>query len=758
LAYYVLDIRANHDDTSIVSTTNKFAVGEVIAIAGQSLAEAFLTTFVTSDPATIAGLGVSVSQFGMVFASYANNGGAYPPVADGPDQNYPPAGWVAPADATAINGTGVAEFLRLAVAGTGVPCAVVGYAVGGTSIASWLPGYAGANPGHWTKLIANLTAAGSKFGAIIWDQGHYESKDGTTSSIYLAALQSLFSAITAQFPASGAYKKLVATIPGIGSYGSGPSFIEMVRATAKQYVASDANAVYVDGMDATLWTDLVHPSQAGNIIYARHFYRAFMAAIGVRGHGDSGPVITGATRAYNSQNIDLSVSQPNGGTALVQVGAALDQFQVFPAGQTTGAVAVSSIDTTVSTRIRLVLTAAPTEPQAFDVWYRLPPDTATIVSHGIYDNVTDSDGLAQGRQLTLVAAAISVAAPSYTLTIAFTPPTLVSTSIAVSGTYSGGGVPTALDYSSDSGTTWTAASTPTIGSGNYSFAISAGLQVGTYVLMVRDHNSTTTTVSSAVFTIAQASPPTLPTLSNQIFALDTSAAVGKLFTDTAATTQALSGQKVAYLKEATNTGNDFTQATLALRPTYATNVKNGMPGIRFTGSLSQFMTEVAGGTFGGVMKSSTGYGMLAIVTPATLPTAAAQTIMAVGSSSGFSFARVLQQLTAGAYRTSRIADASNNSAVSGTNVAANTLSKAVSRWDGTNIKVAVNAIADASATVTGTFNNAWTENSALGAEANGGTWQFYFDGWVHEIRIWNTALSDTDRDNLLTYATSKWGS
>lgn len=105
---------------------------------------------------------------------------------------------------------------------------------------------------------------------------------------------------------------------------------------------------------------------------------------------------------------------------------------------------------------------------------------------------------------TAVSSAITVAAAaSETLAVSTITAPAASTTFTVSGTYTGG-PPTALDYSTDGGTTWVAAASPTIGSGAFSFSISGGLAAGTYTVEVRDHTNTSVTATSNSFTIAAA--------------------------------------------------------------------------------------------------------------------------------------------------------------------------------------------------------------------------------------------------------------
>lgn len=304
LKRYLIDLRANSDDTSDTSTTNGVMVGELVAFSGQSLAEDFVSTAASGDPTTISSLGLTTSNWGFIFAAYASNTGPYPPVPDGPDVNYPPAGWQKPADAGIFRSTWFVEFANRLITLLGVPIGLIGYAVGGSGIVSWLPGYTGVNAGHWDKLVNVLTLAGGKFGTFLWDQGHYETKNGNTASNYLAQLQLLFASLNTAFPV--AFRTVIGTIPSIGNYGGGPTAIAMVRDTAKQYAAGAPSTAYVDGRDSALMPDLVHPSQAGNITYARHWYRATANLLGAQIPGDHGPTMVGASRAYGSRWIYIA--------------------------------------------------------------------------------------------------------------------------------------------------------------------------------------------------------------------------------------------------------------------------------------------------------------------------------------------------------------------------------------------------------------------------------------------------------------------
>ncbi len=386
-AWYLLDLRANGDPASVVSTTNQIGVGEVIAAAGQSLATDFWDTNASGDTATLASLGVVPSAYSSGFAAW--NGNATLP------------SWAIPADGGAYRSSFAAEFLRRVVAGSGVNAALVGYAVNGTTIATWQPG----QPND-TALLAILNAAGGKFSSFIWCQGHQDAKAGASGAVYLAALQQVLGSLASAY--AGPFRRILCSIPAIGAAAAAKfdvGAVATIRAAHLQYVGADPLASYVAGLDVAWFSDGIHPSQRGNIAFADHFYRAFMAGIGGNAAGDSGPRLAGATRAPGSARVVLSVAPAVSLTA--SGGSAATQFQVFPAGQTSGALPIASVDLSQPGSVAITLAATPLDSQALDVWYRLPWDSSAAVAAGIYDGDTDADGLATGRQLSLTASPLT---------------------------------------------------------------------------------------------------------------------------------------------------------------------------------------------------------------------------------------------------------------------------------------------------------------------------------------------------------------
>ena len=405
-SWYFIDWQGGASGAWVLGT-QRFAVGDVMAVAGQSLAAFFLSVSggagYVDNGTTLAALGIAVPAASSELASYALNPGAAV-------QNTPPA-WATPGDGGFYNAAGAAEYLGRMVALTGVAQAVAGHAVGGSTISQWAVGQA-----FNTALKANLTAAGGVFRTLLWVQGHEDAKAGTTAGAYQAALGSIMADLAGTFPGL-AFKRVVMSIPSLTStYSTTAAAVQAIRAGAKAYAAGDAGAAYVDALDVAL-NDGVHPSQAGYVTLADHVYRAATRLAGFRAT-KLPPSITGGTRAAGSAVVSLTVAQ-GAGTALVQVGTPVNQFAVFAAGSTSSPLIVSSLAIPDATHINLTLSAAPADAQALDVWVRYPFDTAAAVASGIYDNAVDGDGITRGRQLVAPAGAVTVAAPNSNAAVDF---------------------------------------------------------------------------------------------------------------------------------------------------------------------------------------------------------------------------------------------------------------------------------------------------------------------------------------------------
>jgi hypothetical protein len=282
---------------------------------------------------------------------------------------------------------------------------MVGHARNGQPISQFLPGTA---DNHQFKTV--IARAGGCFSMLIFVQGHGDSAADTPRSVYLRCL----SAIMRDFEETyGQFKSAFCSIPSLTANSEGGSLaVDAIRTAHLDFVAAARSRAYVAGLDATLdYTTApsgVHPDQAGDLILARHFYRAFGWLLGFDPIGDDGPGVVSVNA--HGQFIELMIRHA-GGTALVGTGrlaCQAGQFKVFRSGEITEPLsfdAVNPIDMSLPDRIRLKLADPLAEGVAVDVWYRMTPDTPEIVASGVYDNNVD-DNLPLGRQLAFFAGPI----------------------------------------------------------------------------------------------------------------------------------------------------------------------------------------------------------------------------------------------------------------------------------------------------------------------------------------------------------------
>ena len=465
----------------------------------------------------------------------------------------------------------------------------------------------------------------------------------------------------------------------------------------------------------------------------------------------------------------------------------------------------------------------------------------------LYDSAAGSIVLDSRTGVAVVAEAISVA---------LVPATPAIDPISVSGTYSNS-TPTALDWSVNGGSTWSAAAAPTIGNGVYSFSIPVGaIPAGVgYVLLVKDHSTGTQggtlsafNVYSAIFTNAPTGSSgsavsvafgltgistvylvwmqagtemtarvavsgttavitapaagayalaiydsATPASGNQLAStLVTITSVGPpadtgltsigvpnpivffdanngqaLFADGAfSSVQAASGGIVKGLRDTSGNGYDLYQPGTTA-PTLALAVQNGRNGLLFSKASSQFLQQVSSSWVAGLQGSPlTVLLVFKIVSDAN---SGSPYIAASISNSSNNDAHNAFSVSASTISSPNVQAARHSAAFASAkdtslgSAAKNTLLKVIARFDavGNLVHVAVNGHTDISAATTGPYAGgslaAW-DSFLLGKQPAGAT-PFYLDGYLFEVNVWNTFLSDPAKlASLALYATNKWGS
>ena len=364
-------------------------MGAVLAMAGQSLA---VNTFLKAgDPSTtIAAVGGTINPGGRVLASYT-----------GSSNSATATNWTSVTDVANANGVynsaGAAELLNLMATKLGVVCGLIGHAVNATALATWLPG----QPNH-TELARVITLAGGAFEAFWWFQGHSDAGDAGGSAVwgwhnYRAKLDTLFTDLAGR--SSVPFAKYLTAIPNINSASWG-DFLkrEQIRRAQRDWCA-DNGATYIGFSDISLNADIVHQVQAGAQRIAQHVVRAMT-------NGDGGPRITAVTKS----GLDLvcTVQHGAGASALVTAGTPATRMLVTAADNAAGTAlaldAVTPITVGAST-ITLKLASDPGDVP-LEVWPMAAHPVADGSASGIWDNSSDGDGIALGRQLRFDAAPV----------------------------------------------------------------------------------------------------------------------------------------------------------------------------------------------------------------------------------------------------------------------------------------------------------------------------------------------------------------
>jgi hypothetical protein len=384
LGWNRIQLRVGGDDTQVVAGANRFGVGRIIAMCGQSQAvrQIFRSTGYTG---TMSSNGVTVSPFGMVYATFADGIVKVTPV------------WALPADGTDYSSTFAGEILARNVTLSGVNCALAGHAVASTPIATWQPGQF-----NNTNLTNVLDGAGG-FEAMYYHQGGTDAGNGTSGQAYTTSLQIILDDLAANHNAARGsnFRTYLTTMATRTSGGAGTAeVIQDIRKSAKDWCAAN-NATYLEPHDIHLM-DHVHQGQTGSARLARHLYRAMRPAFGLPGD-DVGPTVLSAVRAAGSNEVTLTCSLPSGATQLVLEGAAHTRFQIYPSGYTANPLTYATENpiSVSGTTITLRLASTPDDLIALDVYVHNHPDpsAALAATDMIYDDHTNGDGLTFGRHI-----------------------------------------------------------------------------------------------------------------------------------------------------------------------------------------------------------------------------------------------------------------------------------------------------------------------------------------------------------------------
>lgn len=756
LGWNFLQVRVNGVSASITQSTVPFGVGINIAVLGQSLAVDMFSPYASGDTTTLVSLGISPSAFSSMCAAYAQEAGA--------DVNNPPT-WATPADGTVYNSSSGVTLLNKLITETGVNCGLVGYAVGSSPISEWLPGSAGANP-HVATFLTICANNVNAIDCVIWRQGHRDVQLGTPQQTYAMLLTTVINTVALAFP-QHPFRRVYMTIPSLGTYsGASMAAVLAIRNGAKGVANLDQAGEYVDSYNAPLFTDLVHPSQAGGITDASDIYRAVARLLGYYPIGAAGPYISGPLQRLNAnpRNILIPIQQM-GGTSITGTGTVALRFGVYLSTDTSFSSPLGI--STVALTANLITITLASDPGATSILNVIPypyPDSTSSIAAGVFDNYLNSgDSIGFGRMLEDSAVVYQIPALGAQLTVAApgSAPT-ANTSFTLTGTYFGE-VPSTFDYSTDGGVTWAAMGTASVSGGTWSAAVTAGLPIGVWAITIRNHLDTGVQATTAAFQVNPASVVALPTIANHVLSIQPDTGLTNLYVDTALSAQAVINSAVGGVKDQTGTGNNFLsvpgQTPPLVAPTFVQAIKNGYPALQFITANLNTLRIVGGAPLPPQLQASAGWTMAFFFNAPALPTTGLFYEM-FEVITGTLQARIrFVMLATGNIRCYLEDDSGTITQLnSPTAITAGNTCGIVCGWDGTNFKMTVDAQTEQTAAPgTHTEAVAWSD-AWIGAQRTGtNTWSSFAGINLLGFHAWNQAYLTSNATSLMTYKTTKWG-
>jgi hypothetical protein len=193
-------------------------------------------------------------------------------------------------------------------------------------------------------------------------------------------------------------------------------------------------------------------------------------------------------------------------------------------------------------------------------------------------------------------------------------------------------------------------------------------------------------------------------------------------------------------------------------------VKGRMNGLRFTSASKTLLHQATTvipmiPILQGNKTAPASFTGLFVFTPASLPTASApMTVFSAGVSGG-AFDSIALSLTTAGLAFSVLTKTVTSTAIINMVPVANGVIACVVRYTNQAVpmKLAAQGFTEVSRTPSGTMGGTNWGYVWLGNFEQSSNGFQPFDGWIHELRLWNFVATDPQRDALLTYANKKWG-
>lgn len=366
-AWYNIQVRQGNDTSITSNGTNKFGVGCLFGIIGQSQGVHWITDGTSITPNTY-------------LVQYTGTAGT---------------AWAA----RTTTGNGANAFgnaMRTALGGT-IPVAILYYGIGSTA----LDVLATTGSGYWMNLAGGqpypgfkngVNSVGGKLEAAIWMQGEQDGATGLVSeALYQSDLETLFARIRTDF--SQASLPLIVSPLARDTLGPVDADWEGIRQAQITVGKQTNNTLAAPNQDIPL-VDGVHYTAAG---YTTHGTRAAVACAYALGLGSypRGPVIASATLPTTT-TVEVTLTH-RGGTDFTPT-SGITGFQIFDSGV---ARTITSAVRTSATKILLTVSAEITGTGTLRYQYGVNP----VVTAPALDNTAQTlpIGLESGATMTITA-------------------------------------------------------------------------------------------------------------------------------------------------------------------------------------------------------------------------------------------------------------------------------------------------------------------------------------------------------------------
>lgn len=341
--WYKLEVRDAATPTAIATGVNKWGVGIVWALIGQSNTGGFVTApfdypigdprAVWFEPAT-----VKYRRMGILSATLAPNSTKRAPGYPGAVHDGNP-------------NDGPTYFANLLSQLTGLPVCLVWDWANGLPIDVWV-----GSKTAWNAFVAKLNSAGGDCEGATLYQGESNSANGTSTSSYAASLATLQQQFHVQTGRDASSFNLgitsLGSVSDASSYSGGSTTrVGAIRAAQVQFANSTPGAFLMTSALDTITTDGVHVGGEGFNRLGRRYAKSVAARLGF-GNSCAGPRVVAASRS----GLDVTLTVVHAGGTLLADGAggngsALTGFELRDGGGSVVGITATAIASPTSIRI-----------------------------------------------------------------------------------------------------------------------------------------------------------------------------------------------------------------------------------------------------------------------------------------------------------------------------------------------------------------------------------------------------------------------